>query len=47
MKDQMALLTRSFKRSQTDVQADGLGADDVFVIEPMSGDIWPNTVCCI
>ena len=41
----MALLTRSFKRGHNDVQADQLLADDaIFVIEPKSGDIWPNTV---
>ena len=42
----MALLTRTFQRGQQDTEAAPLlCSDDVFTVEPKTGDIWPNMVC--
>nr|XP_006823299.1 PREDICTED: hydrocephalus-inducing protein homolog [Saccoglossus kowalevskii] len=44
LRDKMSLLTRTFKNRRRLVAGDSmLFSDDVFTIEPVEGDIWPNT----
>ncbi|XP_077982980.1 hydrocephalus-inducing protein homolog isoform X2 [Glandiceps talaboti] len=44
LRDKMSLLTRTFKNRRRLVEGDSmLFADDVFTIEPVEGEIWPNT----
>eukprot|EP00048_Salpingoeca_helianthica_P006582 m.100402 g.100402 ORF g.100402 m.100402 type:complete len:4697 (-) comp14058_c0_seq1:25-14115(-) len=43
LRGQMAMLTRQFKHTESELASAELIQDDVFSIEPKSGDIWPNT----
>ena len=46
MQQQISMLTRTYKQKRLDVDRDPLlFTDEVYTIDPPSGDIWPNSVC--
>jgi hydrocephalus-inducing protein len=46
LRQQMSLLSRTFTQKKQDVERDPLlFTDEIYTVEPASGDIWPNSVC--
>ncbi|XP_059684686.1 hydrocephalus-inducing protein homolog [Gavia stellata] len=44
LRERLSLLSRTFRNQRAKVQGDSmLFSDDVFTIEPMEGDVWPNS----
>ncbi|XP_029465095.1 hydrocephalus-inducing protein homolog [Rhinatrema bivittatum] len=44
--ERLAILSRTFYNRKNLVQGDFmLYSDDIFIIEPLEGDIWPNSTC--
>ena len=44
LRDQMALITRKYKTKRQQVTEEGFALeDDTFILDPPSGDIWPNS----
>ncbi|XP_061217731.1 hydrocephalus-inducing protein homolog isoform X3 [Neopsephotus bourkii] len=44
LQERLSLLIRTFENQVTKVQEDSmLSSDDVFTIEPVEGDVWPNS----
>ncbi|NXS73554.1 HYDIN protein, partial [Pandion haliaetus] len=44
LRERLSLLSRSFQNQRAKVQGDSmLFSDDIFTIEPVEGDVWPNS----
>ncbi|XP_075367152.1 hydrocephalus-inducing protein homolog [Mycteria americana] len=44
LRDRLSLLSRTFQNHRAKVQGDSmLFSDDIFTIEPVEGDVWPNS----
>ncbi|NXW23792.1 HYDIN protein, partial [Circaetus pectoralis] len=44
LRERLSLLSRSFQNQRAKVQGDSmLFSDDIFAIEPVEGDVWPNS----